>query len=605
MRTRALLILVMSACSARLGAGAPGDAIDGAVGPGDSGGDGDGGMQGAIDASLPPPGRGATVPWIEYEAEDGVTTGTIVGPSREVGTPAGEASGRRAVILDATGQRVTWTVTADANAIVVRYSIPDAPQGGGTRATLSVYVDDHKRASLALDSKAAWIYGDDGTQVDAPSAGHPRRIYTEAHALLGATIPAGAHVALVKEAGDHAPSYAIDFIDLEPVPPPIEPPAGFLSITEPGHPWAPAVPDDGKPDDDAINQCLAAAMAGQYAGVYIPPGRFEQAAKLQVKGTTVQGAGMWYSTLFNASLAPDPGWGQTGFIITGDGATFRDFAIVGSTDGLRAQGGKAWVNSAFNDTHIENMWVENVQCAYWVGGTEPSNRLVIRNSRFRDTGADAVNLCNGTADSIIENDTARNTGDDAFAIWSATDLYPHPDTNNVIRHCTVQITWRAAAFAIYGGTGNRIEDSVAYDTLTYPGLTISTEYAPYPMESATVENVSLIRTGGTYWGGQDFGAIWVRAEQNPTRGITIRNVDVIEPSHQGILIQGDNGGVLGDVLFDHVTIDRPASYGIEVKAGAAGRATFKDVTITNAGAAARLNGAAGSFTLDDGGGNTW
>jgi len=551
-----------------------------------------------------PPERGASVPWLEYEAEDGTTNGEVVGPSRALGTPAGEASGRRAVILDATGEHVAWAVTRDANAIVVRHSMPDAPGGGGIQATLSLYVDGEKRATLALSSKEAWIYGDDATQHDQPSAGPPRRIYTEAHQLLDFEIPAGAQVMLQKDAGDMAPSYAIDFIDLEQVAAPIAKPAGFLSITEAGHPWAPAIPDDGLADDDAINRCLQAAMAGDYAGVYLPPGTFDQQNKLQVQGITVQGAGMWHTTLHNASLAEDAGWGQTGFILTGGGARFRDFAITGSTDGLRTQGGKAWVNSAFDDTLIENMWVENVQCAYWVGGTAESNRLVIRNSRFRNTGADAVNLCNGTRDSVVENNHARNTGDDAFAIWSARDLYPHPDTDNVIRHCTVQITWRAAAFAIYGGAGNRIEDSVAYDTLTYPGLTISSEFDPFPLESATVENVTLVRTGGTYWGGQEFGAIWVRADQDPTRGITIRNVDIIDPTYQGIHIQS-NGGVLTDVRFEHVTIENPATYGVQVLPGAAGRATFADVTVEHPGIAGVANQAPATFTVDDGGGNDW
>src|SRR5262245_23264928 len=75
------------------------------------------------DGGAPPPppdpdtGRGASVPWIEYEAEDGTTIGDLVGPSRELGTPAGEASGRRAVILDRPGEEVAWTVARDANAI--------------------------------------------------------------------------------------------------------------------------------------------------------------------------------------------------------------------------------------------------------------------------------------------------------------------------------------------------------------------------------------------------------------------------------------------------------------------------------------------------------
>ena len=556
------------------------------------------------DAGVSPPSRGAIVPWIEYEAEDGTTTGEIVGPGRAPGTPAGEASGRRAVILDAPGEHVTWTVARDANAIVVRYSLPDAPGGGGIDGTLGLYVDGVKRASLALSSRQAWIYGDDATQVDHPSAGPPRRIYTETHRLLDPGIAAGASLSLRVDAGDTAPTYAIDFIDLEDVAPPLSRPPGFVSITDGGHPWPAAVADDGRPDDQAIQQCLDAARAGQFAGVYLPPGTFDHQHKLRVAGATVQGAGMWHTTLYNADLTEDPGPGQTGFLITGGGATFRDFAIVGNTGGLRHQGGKAWVGPAFDDTRIENMWVENVQCGYWVGGAAPSSRLVIRNSRFRNTGADAVNLCNGARDSVLENNHARNTGDDAFAIWSATDLYPQPATGNVIRRSTVQITWRAAAFAIYGGTDNRIEDSVAYDTLTYPGLTVSSEFQPFPLVSATVENLTLVRTGGTYWGGQEFGSIWVRADQDPIRGITLRHLDVIDPAHQGIHVQGD-GGALHDVLIEDVTITRPRTYGVQVQAGAAGRATFRDVTVIDPGVAGIVNQAPATFTVDDGGGNRW
>ena len=45
-------------------------------------------------------------------------------------TLTGEASGRDAVRLD-RGEHVDFTLTRDANAINVRYSIPDAPRGGG------------------------------------------------------------------------------------------------------------------------------------------------------------------------------------------------------------------------------------------------------------------------------------------------------------------------------------------------------------------------------------------------------------------------------------------------------------------------------------------
>ena len=563
----------------------------------------DGGMVVVPDAG--PPGRGAIVPWIEYEAEAGQTNAEVVGPSRELGTAAGEASGRRAVVLDATGEYVEWTLAADANALVVRYSLPDAPAGGGISGSLSLYVDGDKQGTLALSSRQAWVYGDDATHVNAPSAGGARRVYTEAQRLLDFTVPAGATLRLQKDAGDDAPYYAIDFVDLELVGAPIGKPDGFIDVTESGHNWPPAIPDDGQPDDDAINQALQAAMAGQYPGVYLPRGTFDQVHKYQVKGITVQGAGMWYTRIYNANLAEDPGWGQTGFVVMGDDSTFRDFAVFGNTDGLRTQGGKAWVNSAFRNTLIENVWAENVQCGYWVGGAQESTNLIIRHSRFRNTGADAINLCNGTRDSVVEHNHARHTGDDAFAIWSATDLYAMPDTNNVIRHCTAQITWRAAGFAIYGGTGNRIEDSIAYDTLTYPGLTVSTEYHPYPMVSATIDGLTLVRTGGSYWDGQEFGAVWLRSDLNPTSGITIRNVDIIEPTFSGIHVQSNEGGVLAGALIEDVTITRPATYGIQIEDGAAGHATFRNVTVEDPGTSAIANQAGATFTVENGGGNNW
>jgi hypothetical protein len=549
-------------------------------------------------------GRGANVPWIEYEAEDGTTNAQVQGPSRTLGTIPGEASGRKAVVLSSTGHYVQWTTTAPANAIVIRNSIPDAPGGGGTQASISLYVNGSKVDTLTLSSKEAWVYGDDATQYNTPSSGPPRRIYDESSKLLKTTIPAGATVRLQKDSGDASPYYAIDFIDLELVAAPIAKPEGYVDVTQAGNGWTPATPNDGIADDNAISQAIWAVQAGKFKGVYLPPGVYDQTNKIQVKGVTIQGAGLWHTRLYNASLAEDAGWGQTGFIITGDDSKFRDFAIFGNTDGLRTQGGKAWVNSAFKNTVIENMWIEHVHCGYWVGGPSESTNLRFTNVRIRNTGADGINLCNGTKDSIIENSHARNTGDDAFAIWSATDLYAQPDRNNVIRNCSVQIVWRAAAYAIYGGVGNRIENSTAADVLTYPGLTVSSEFNPYPLESATIDGLTLTRTGGTYWGGQQFGSIWLRGDQNPTNGITIKNVDIIDPTYQGISIQ-NNGGAFTNVLFDHVTINNPTTYGIQVLSTAKGGATFSNVTVNNAPSGKAVNQSNGGFTITNGGGNNW
>jgi hypothetical protein len=96
--------------------------------------------------------RGATLPYEEYEAETGTTNGTLLGPSRTWTDIPSEASGRQCVRLDGTGQFVELESRAPANSIVVRYAIPDAPNGGGMSATISVYVDGVFRQKLQLTS---------------------------------------------------------------------------------------------------------------------------------------------------------------------------------------------------------------------------------------------------------------------------------------------------------------------------------------------------------------------------------------------------------------------------------------------------------------------
>lgn len=95
----------------------------------------------ALDPSLVA-GRGATVGFVEQEAESAATNGTVIGPSTTAYTLPAEASGRSAVNLT-PGQYVEFTLPRAANAITVRYSIPDAPTGGGITAPLAVSVNGH------------------------------------------------------------------------------------------------------------------------------------------------------------------------------------------------------------------------------------------------------------------------------------------------------------------------------------------------------------------------------------------------------------------------------------------------------------------------------
>lgn len=127
----------------------------------------------AIDPALTA-GRGAAVDFVEQEAENSDTNGTVLPFDTSAYTLAGEASGRRAVRLTAPGQYVEFTLTRPANAITVRYSIPDAPAGRGIDAPITLTVNGKRGPTLTLTSKYSWLYNQYPFTND-PSAGllHP------------------------------------------------------------------------------------------------------------------------------------------------------------------------------------------------------------------------------------------------------------------------------------------------------------------------------------------------------------------------------------------------------------------------------------------------
>jgi hypothetical protein len=149
----------------------------------------------AIDPSLVA-GRGAQLGIVEQEAENAATTGSVLPFDTSAYTLAGEASGRQAVQL-APGQSIAFTLTQPANALTLRYAIPDAPNGGGIDAPLTVSVDRHGDArgsthpqTITLTSRYAYLYNLYPFTND-PSAGvlHPDWWITECSCVPAATTP--------------------------------------------------------------------------------------------------------------------------------------------------------------------------------------------------------------------------------------------------------------------------------------------------------------------------------------------------------------------------------------------------------------------------------
>src|ERR1043165_6249318 len=139
---------------------------------------------------------GASLPYVEQEAENAATNGTILS-SRVWRTLAYEASGRKAVLLVGQGKLVEFTLTAPANAMDFRYSIPDAAGGGGVgasatayNATLSLYVNGTKLGTLSLTSLYRWRYGP--YQFANTPSNNPFHFYDDVRTWLAPNPPRGA-----------------------------------------------------------------------------------------------------------------------------------------------------------------------------------------------------------------------------------------------------------------------------------------------------------------------------------------------------------------------------------------------------------------------------
>ncbi|MFR9726690.1 discoidin domain-containing protein [Streptomyces sp. MS19] len=498
-------------------------------------------------------GRGAHMPYTTYEAEDGRTGGgaTVIGPSRDVGHLAGEASGRRAVTLDATGEYVEFTTRGATNTLVTRFSIPDAPGGGGINSTINVYVNGQFRQALPLTSRYAWLYGNEASPGNSPSAGGPRHIYDEANLLFDQTIPAGSTIRLQKDAANTS-QYTFDFIDTEQV--------SVLPNPDPARYVTPA----GFGHQDVQNALDRVRMdtTGTLTGVYLPPGDYQTSSKFQVYGKPVQvvGAGVWY-TRFHAPS----GQSNTDIGFRAEqqaaGSRFAHFAYFGNYDSRIDGPGKVFDFSNVADIEIDDIWNEHMVCLYWGANTD---RVTISNSRIRNMFADGVNMTNGSTHNHVTNNDARATGDDSFALFSAIDAGGADEHSNVYENLTSTLTWRAAGIAVYGGYDNVFRNIRVADTLVYSGITISSLDFGYPMNGfgttpTRFENITIERAGGHFWGDQVFPGIWLFSASKVFQGIRISDVDIIDPTYVGIMFQtnyvgGQPQNPVTDTVLTDVTI---------------------------------------------------
>jgi hypothetical protein len=420
---------------------------------------------------------------------------------------------------------------------VVRFSLPDAPEGGGLSDTLALYCNGEKIADIALSSRFTWNYGD-YPFTNSPADGKPRHFFDDVR-LKGLAFKKGDVVKLVKTGA--TPYCILDLVDLELVPPPLPRPADALSLADFG------ADGNGTRDDTEALRALVAAAAKNRKIAYVPPGDYKLTGDIEMPAkVTLQGAGMWHTTFVGDEALYPRVDRRLRFKLTGDGSRLADFALDGRLKYRNDQEQNDGIFGAHgSNCTVSRLWIEHTKVGLWF---YVCRGMRIESCRIRNLYADGINLCVDTRDCTIENCSTRNTGDDCFAIWPAPSDQGFTQTSaapggNVIRRCTGQLPYLAQGGSIYGGASNRMEDCLFTDIASGCGVLISTTFPTSDDKTdnnfsgtTVVQNCRLVRCGGYDHGWTWRAALQICLHRKDIAGLRISNIAIEDSISDGLSI---------------------------------------------------------------------
>ena len=438
---------------------------------------------------------GAKLGYTTYEAEQSELKNGVVknaSSSEAERATAREASGQAYVDLP-TNASVSFIAQADANAVTIRYTVPDGESG-----KVEVKVNNTVIGTLDLSSKSNWQYldnytyhpNDDIKVHDTPAADRLARFqFDEVSQLFkDAHINKGDTVTITNL--DSTP-VGIDLIDLEKASDAIRQPENSVSITDFG-----AIANDGSDDYQAFMAAIESAKASKKS-VYIPEGQFDFSRPISLyvpDGIKITGAGQWHTKLhfLNTEAAK---YDDKGYASGGGGITFEP----GSKD---IDLGNLSMDSNLNSRHdekanykgisgtlgtgssIHDIKIEHFEVGVWIGDyskNKPLNYtdgLTISNAIIRNNFADGVNFAQGTSNSTVINSNIRGNGDDGLATWSShhENTNAHVAENNHFLNNTVELGWRAAGIGIFGGKGHEVANNLIKDNANWGGVRLNTVF---------------------------------------------------------------------------------------------------------------------------------
>ena len=512
-------------------------------------------------------GYGAKMPYTTHEAENAsVENGATIQQSMDMESTAVEATNQTYVELPKKDAAVTFNVTEPANALNVRYTIPDGASG-----QLDVQVNGSSVGNLDLSSHSAWQYLKGDHEYDQAIDGSSARFrFDETRLLLkDIQLKSGDKISLVKKKDDNVP-YGIDFIELEQAPAPVAQGENSISIVDKG-----ASANDDSDDTAAL---LAAVEEAKASGksVYIPEGRFnfDKQVNIEADNLKISGAGVWHTQLHFTS---DKRYG--GGIVFGHNSNGIELSNLYMDSNLTSRYNedaqyKAISGTLGKDSKIHDIWDQHFEVGMWIGDYDQTGNmkytdgLVVENARIRNNLADGINFAQGTKNSTVKNSNIRGNGDDGLAIWSSISdgTNAAAEENNKFLNNTIESGWRAAGIGIFGGKGHEISGNLIKDVFAGAGIRVNTVFAGHNFDlndsGIKIHDNTILRSGTTndlynlHRGAIDFQQV---------RG-TIKNVDVYNNKLLNTLADpvitknfemGDNGN--GEIRLSNNTIDNKAT----------------------------------------------
>lgn len=510
---------------------------------------------------------GAKMPYTTHEAENAtIENGATIQQSTDMESTAVEATNQTYVELPKKDAAVTFNVTEPANALNVRYTIPDGASG-----QLDVQVNGSSVGNLDLSSHSAWQYLKGDHEYDQVVDGSSARFrFDETRLLLkDIQLKSGDKISLVKKKDDNVP-YGIDFIELEQAPAPVAQGENSISIVDKG-----ASANDDSDDTAALLAAVEEAKANGKS-VYIPEGRFnfDKQVNIEADNLKISGAGVWHTQLHFTS---DKRYG--GGIVFGHNSNGIELSNLYMDSNLTSRYNedaqyKAISGTLGKDSKIHDIWVQHFEVGMWIGDYDQTGNmkytdgLVVENARIRNNLADGINFAQGTKNSTVKNSNIRGNGDDGLAIWSSISdgTNAAAEENNKFLNNTIESGWRAAGIGIFGGKGHEISGNLIKDVFAGAGIRVNTVFAGHNFDlndsGIKIHDNTILRSGTTndlynlHRGAIDFQQV---------RG-TIKNVDVYDNKLLNTLADpvitkdfemGDNGN--GEIRLSNNTIDNKAT----------------------------------------------